>query len=92
MKINSGCLLGLAIWGILMACGTRAAGAEQDVVQKVIALRQEATHLSQAGDHKQASAKFREAIRLLESAKPPRTDFDTIGFFEHWLRFLPMKN
>jgi len=89
---KSGSYLSRAIvLAVLIAAATGTSGAEPDAAAKAAALREEARQLMQAGDYEQAAQRLREGIEVLEAAGPVPS-YDTVGFFEHWIRFVPHRH
>lgn len=61
-------------------------------MERVLALRAAGLEQWRAGRFVEASAAFEEAVRVLDSLPRPLADHATIGFFPHYVLFMPPLN
>ncbi len=69
-----------------------AAGAQPQGMDRVLALREAGMEQWRAGRFGEATAQFQEALRVLDSLPPAQPGHGTIGFFPHYLLFMPPLN
>ncbi len=70
----------------------RPAAAEPAGMERVLALRAAGIGQWGAGRFTEAAATFEAALQTLDSLPRPRPDHATVGFFPHYLLFMPPLN